>query len=161
MRHRTSGLLLAAIALVPTHADNWAVLVAGSSGYFNYRHQADLCHAYKVLIQHGLHPEHVVTMLFDDVAHAEDNPFPGELFNRPDGEDVYKGCGKDYVGEDVTPENFIAVLTGDSARVRPHLTLRVPYAQREYATPSDQRPGSSHACTRRRGGGVFVFRQCF
>ncbi|VVA38348.1 PREDICTED: vacuolar-processing enzyme, partial [Prunus dulcis] len=27
----------------------WAVLVAGSSGYGNYRHQADVCHAYQLL----------------------------------------------------------------------------------------------------------------
>lgn len=112
------ALLLAALAPPPTRAENWAVLVAGSSGYWNYRHQADLCHAYKALIKHGLHPERMITMLYDDVADAEDNPFPGELFNRPDGEDVYKGCAKDYVGNDVTPENFVAVLTGDSARVR-------------------------------------------
>ena len=26
----------------------WAVLVAGSQGYFNYRHQADVCHSYQV-----------------------------------------------------------------------------------------------------------------
>jgi legumain len=27
----------------------WALLVAGSNGYDNYRHQADICHAYQVL----------------------------------------------------------------------------------------------------------------
>ena len=26
----------------------WAVLVAGSRGWDNYRHQADVCHAYQV-----------------------------------------------------------------------------------------------------------------
>ena len=30
------------------NGDTWAVLVAGSQGYFNYRHQADVCHAYQV-----------------------------------------------------------------------------------------------------------------
>ena len=28
-------------------AEHWAVIVAGSSGYGNYRHQADACHAYQ------------------------------------------------------------------------------------------------------------------
>ena len=28
----------------------WAVLVAGSEGWDNYRHQADVCHAYQVKI---------------------------------------------------------------------------------------------------------------
>jgi legumain len=26
--------------------DHWAVIVAGSNGFWNYRHQADACHAY-------------------------------------------------------------------------------------------------------------------
>jgi len=30
-------------------ADNWAVLVAGSKTYENYRHQSDVCHAFQVL----------------------------------------------------------------------------------------------------------------
>lgn len=28
------------------NAAHWAVLVAGSNGFWNYRHQADICHAY-------------------------------------------------------------------------------------------------------------------
>ena len=35
------------LALAHATADNhWVVLVAGSNGYGNYRHQADVCHAY-------------------------------------------------------------------------------------------------------------------
>jgi legumain len=30
--------------------DHWAVLVAGSRGFVNYRHQADVCHAYHLLL---------------------------------------------------------------------------------------------------------------
>ena len=33
---------------VPEGGKLWALLVAGSSGYENYRHQADVCHAYQV-----------------------------------------------------------------------------------------------------------------
>ena len=36
----------------------WAVLVAGSQGYFNYRHQADVCHSYQVkpsIISHRIY----------------------------------------------------------------------------------------------------------
>lgn len=40
---------IAMIRVPPTHAssragDLWAVLIAGSAGYGNYRHQADICH---------------------------------------------------------------------------------------------------------------------
>ena len=34
----------------------WVVLVAGSNEYFNYRHQADVCHAYQIVSGHGYGP---------------------------------------------------------------------------------------------------------
>ena len=54
-------------------------------------------------------------MSFDDVARDSENPFPGQLFNKPNGPDVYKGCNVDYNSTDVTPENFLNILKGDSA----------------------------------------------
>ena len=39
----------AALPAIPDAKDHWAVLIAGSSGYGNYRHQSDVCHAYQVL----------------------------------------------------------------------------------------------------------------
>lgn len=53
--------------------------------------------------------------MYDDVAWSRKNPYPGQLFNQPDGEDVYAGIQIDYKGKDVTPEKFIAVMTGDAA----------------------------------------------
>merc|ERR1712096_486602 len=46
------------------------------------------------------------------------NPFPGKLYNKPvddesEAVDVYDGCMKDYTGADVTPDNFISIITGD------------------------------------------------
>jgi len=109
-------LLAASVAeAAPDVGGNWAILVAGSRGYYNYRHQADLCHAYHVLVSHGIPPDHIISMAYDDVAHHYDNPFPGKLFNHPEGEDVYAGCKIDYTGHEVTPDNFVAVLTGDRA----------------------------------------------
>jgi hypothetical protein len=61
--------------------------------------------------------DNIITFLYDDVANDRSNPFPGKLFNRPTqageaGVDVYAGCKKSYTGQDVTPANFLAVLTG-------------------------------------------------
>lgn len=50
------------------HAANWALLVAGSNGWFNYRHQADVCHAYQILHNHGIPDSNIVVMMFDDIA---------------------------------------------------------------------------------------------
>lgn len=68
----------------------WALLVAGSNGYYNYRHQvsprlprpaddraggcleADVCHAYQILHRHGIPDENIVVMLFDDIAESKE-----------------------------------------------------------------------------------------
>jgi len=96
---------------------NWAVIVAGSSGYGNYRHQADACHAYQIMKAKGVPESNIILMAVDDVANDYYNPFKGKLFNKPTaagvpGKDVYQGCNIDYKGGDVTPENFVKVLTG-------------------------------------------------
>lgn len=112
--------LLLVVLAVGVSAENWAVLVAGSRGFWNYRHQADVCHAYQVLRQNGYPAERIITFLYDDVANNNYNPVKGKLFNRPSGSDhqdvdVYAGCQIDYSGNDVTPANFLAVLRGDAA----------------------------------------------
>lgn len=96
----------------------WAVLLAGSSGYWNYRHQADVCHAYQLLKRGGLKDENIVVFMYDDIAYNEENPRPGVIINSPHGEDVYKGVPKDYVGDDVTVDNFFAVLLGNKTAIR-------------------------------------------
>lgn len=102
--------------------------------------QADICHAYQVLKNGGLKDENIVVFMYDDIANNEENPRPGTIINRPEGGDVYAGVPKvflchyllsfvgkwwdsishswsyslqDYVGEEVTVDNFFAVLLGD------------------------------------------------
>ena len=62
--------LVAAIccAISFTTAANYAVIVAGSNGYYNYRHQADACHAYQILHKHGIPDENIVVFMYDDIA---------------------------------------------------------------------------------------------
>jgi legumain len=57
-------------------------------------------------------------MAYDDVANDPENPFPGQIFNKPNGTDVYAGCNIDYKAEDVTPSNFLAILQGDAKGVK-------------------------------------------
>ncbi|KAK3141941.1 hypothetical protein QOZ80_4BG0340150 [Eleusine coracana subsp. coracana] len=95
----------------------WAVLIAGSSGYGNYRHQADVCHAYQILRKGGLKEENIVVFMYDDIAHNILNPRPGVVINHPKGENVYPGVPKDYTGHEVTTENFFAVLLGNKSAV--------------------------------------------
>lgn len=96
----------------------WAVLVAGSSGYGNYRHQADICHAYQILRKGGLKEENIVVFMYDDIASNELNPRPGVIINHPEGDDVYAGVPKDYTGEHVTAANLYAVLLGNKGAIK-------------------------------------------
>merc|ERR1719281_1543135 len=104
---------------MPGAREHWAVIVAGSNTYSNYRHQADACHAYQIAKAKGVPEDHIILMAYDDIANNPQNPFPGQLFNKPDptgpGVDVYAGCNIDYKGADVTPANFQAVLTGQAS----------------------------------------------
>jgi len=93
---------------------NWAVLVAGSMSYNNYRHQSDVCHAFHVLHDVGGIPEeHIIVMMADDIAYNDDNPYPGNIINTPDGGNVYPGVPKDYTGKDVNKDTFRSVLLGE------------------------------------------------
>lgn len=94
-------------------ADNWAVLVAGSNGYYNYRHQADVCHAYQILHNFGFPDSNIITMMYDDIAHNTLNPFKGNIINRHNGKNVYENVLKDYTREQVNPENFMNILKGN------------------------------------------------
>mmetsp|Transcript_132198 Transcript_132198/g.186642 ORF Transcript_132198/g.186642 Transcript_132198/m.186642 type:complete len:106 (-) Transcript_132198:800-1117(-) len=61
-------------------------------------------------------------MSYNDVASSKSNPFPNTLFNKPSGSEegvnYNEGCVIDYEGKDVTPENYMAILTGDSSKVK-------------------------------------------
>lgn len=91
----------------------WAVLVAGSREYFNYRHQADVCHAYQILKKGGLKDENIIVFMYDDIAFNKYNPRPGIIINKPDGPDVYDGVPKDYTRKHVTAGNFYAAILGN------------------------------------------------
>uniref|UniRef100_A0A8C2ISZ4 legumain n=1 Tax=Cyprinus carpio TaxID=7962 RepID=A0A8C2ISZ4_CYPCA len=97
---------------------HWVMLVAGSMTWKNYRHQADVCHAYQIVHQNGIPDDQIVVMMYDDIAYNDKNPHPGTIINKPNGLNVYPGVPKDYTGNDVTPENFLAALKGDRQAVK-------------------------------------------
>lgn len=107
------GLFMVSL-VTSAFAVNWAVLVAGSKSFWNYRHQADIFHAYNILIEKGFDPEKIIVMAYDDIANCSENPYKGHVYNVPGGPDVYIGSDKiDYRQENVTAEKFLAVLKGD------------------------------------------------
>ncbi|CAG2174500.1 unnamed protein product, partial [Oppiella nova] len=92
---------------------NWVVLVVGSDSITDYRHPADVYHAYQIVRANGIPDENIIVMHYDDVGNSKYNKYPGKVFNDPNMTDVYHDVPKDYTGKEVTPENFLKVLSGD------------------------------------------------
>ena len=111
---RSNSLLAAGCLLLQgALAENWAVVIASSCGYDNYRHQADAHHAYALLVEQGIPLDNIIFFACDDIAYHEENPFPGEIFNEPSGDNVYDPDSIDYSGDQVNSETFMAVMMGD------------------------------------------------
>ena len=106
-------------------SNHWAVIMAGSNTYSNYRHQADTHHAVKIMLENGIPRENIIHMAYDDIAGHRLNPYPGQIFNKPDpngsGVNVYDQSEIDYSGDQVTKENFFKVLLGDTSAPGPVL----------------------------------------
>jgi len=100
------------VCSVQAAGQNWAVLVAGSDGYYNYRHQSDICHAYQIFKKNGVPDSNIIVFMKDDIANNAQNPHKGSIINIDNGPNVYPGVPKDYTGETVTPQNFLNVLLG-------------------------------------------------
>jgi len=77
-----------------------------------------LLQAYHVLHRGGIPDEHIIVMVYDDIAQNPENPRLGTIINSPDGPDLYAGLPKDYTGEQVNAENFLAVLAGNDVSHR-------------------------------------------
>jgi legumain len=95
-----------------------------------------------VLKKGGVPDERVVVMVYDDLAQNSENPRPGQLFNHPDGADVYAGLPKDYTGPQVNAANFLAVLEGNavSARGAAQRSVRRQRPETESSQPAPRRP---------------------
>jgi len=98
-------------------ATSWGFLVAGSNTWENYRHQADVAHAYHVLTTRGVSPSNIVTFMYDDLAQNTDNPVPGAIYNvatgKKPGTNLYKNLKIDYNLGNVTAANIISAMTCD------------------------------------------------
>ena len=114
------SLLLAAVLLaVPAagtlapHTSNWAVLVATSRFWFNYRHLANVLSLYRTVKRLGIPDSQILLLLPDDMACNPRNAFPGTVYNNAARAlDLYgDSIEVDYRGYDVTVENFLRLLT--------------------------------------------------
>jgi len=95
--------------------DTWAVVVAASNGWEEYRHQSDALAVYNMLKENGIKDDKIILMIYDDVAWHENNKQPGKIFNTYKGKDLREGVVIDYKGDSVSPKTLASVLAGESS----------------------------------------------
>lgn len=103
----------------PALDKRWALLVAGSKGWANYRFQADVFAMYQLLKQYGYDDEHIVLICEDDVASHSNNPYPGQLRISDTGANVYDAAAIDYRLNTLSPNDIANILQGRSSERLP------------------------------------------
>jgi len=90
------------------------VIASFSTGWENYRHQADALRQYQLLRAAGVDDDHIILIAEDDLAGSGENPNQGEVWNEPGGENLYQGVEIDY-DTNLSASGFAEVLTGAAA----------------------------------------------
>ena len=105
----------------PARTDQYAVLVQGSDGYINYRHQADVLNIYQALRRGGYPDDHIILITDATMAAQSRNPEPGVIRTAPDGPDLLSGSTVgsgisaaivDYDSGDLTARDIADILAG-------------------------------------------------
>jgi ABC-type branched-subunit amino acid transport system substrate-binding protein len=99
----------------------WALLVATSDGWPNYRHQADVMAQYAVLRGRGVAANHIVVVMANDLAAATQNPHPGDVAYVAGGPNLDAGIQVDYPIAGMTAASLMAILTGQSSPSLPYV----------------------------------------
>ena len=97
----------------PPLNDKWAVIIASSKGWNNYRHQADALAFYNLLKDNGFKDDRIITIMEDDIADNSLNPNKGYISNYPNGPNYYNNFILDYKLSNVTLDNLSQILTGN------------------------------------------------
>ena len=111
-----------------TLTDQYAVLVHGSTGFTNYRHQADVLNVYQLLRSNGFDDNHIILIIDKDLANDSQNEEPGVIRISTDGQDLLGGTDGlpkavvDYDAADLTPEDISDILEGNGSE-RLHTVL--------------------------------------
>jgi len=94
----------------------WALLVAGSNGWPNYRFQADVFAMYHILKEAGYPDDHIVLIMEDDLANNPDNKFDaGAVRVSETGANLYAPEGIDYKLSSLRPSDIGDILQGKSS----------------------------------------------
>ncbi|MGE0134788.1 MAG: C13 family peptidase [Dehalococcoidia bacterium] len=104
---------------VPDRTGLWAVLIAASVGWENYRHQADVLAFYQTLRAQGVPDDRIILILDRTVAGNSLNSVPGVIRNEPGGPNLFADVEVDYDIAGMTAERATAILRGNVTSTTP------------------------------------------
>ncbi len=96
----------------PDLTSQYAVLVQGSNGWENYRHEADVLSIYQMLKANGYSDDHIILITADDCANAPENKDAGAVRTDPSGKNLRQGAVIDYKNADLMPQDICNILKG-------------------------------------------------
>lgn len=105
----------------PDLDQKWALLVAGSHEWINYRHQADVLQMYQILRHQGYDDDHIVLIMEDDIANNASNPQKGIVQVRPNGDNLYQNVNIDYHTSQLEPSDIKHILCGEQSEKLPEV----------------------------------------
>ena len=99
---------------------NKAVLIAASSGWGNYRHQADILEYYQMLKNNNFTDDDIILIMADDLADNAQNPYPGQIIrDNKSLENIYIDVKVDYKLDEITPYDLRNILLGKQSEKLP------------------------------------------
>ena len=94
---------------------NKAILICGSEGWYNYRHQADILHVYQTLKNNNYTDDDIILIMRDDIANHPKNPYKGVIRVSPDGENLYQNVVMDYRADTLSTKDIEDILVGNKS----------------------------------------------
>ena len=98
----------------PSQEELYAMIIATSQGWDNYRHQANAYAMYQLLKKNGLDDDHILLISEDDIAGNSNNPIQGFIQSPVSDENLYKGIRVDYQPSQLQFQDLITVFENNS-----------------------------------------------
>ncbi|MBR3022124.1 MAG: peptidase C13 [Bacteroidaceae bacterium] len=96
----------------PALSAQYAILVQGSNGWNNYRHQADVLNIYQMLKKNGYDDEHIILIIDKALGTDSKNPEPSVIRAEDGGTNLLDGSVADYDNADIIPDDICNILLG-------------------------------------------------
>lgn len=99
----------------PDKAETYALIIAPSSGWENYRYQAGAYLIYKLLKDNGIDDDHILLISEDDIARNPNNPTPGRILP-PEGDgNLYENVKVDCKPSEIKFQKLLSLFNKESS----------------------------------------------